>query len=130
MLIPETVFFVIGFWTLVALVLALATHEWLATRRLRNQAVKADALLQISQRIACTLELRVEKAEKHIRQLMERQGQLALSGEGRPYDLAIDLVRRGADADKLISNFGMSHGEAHLVTLMHGGRSRKQRLYI
>jgi len=52
----------------------------------------------------------------------ERLGQLELRGEGRPYDQAIALVRRGADADRLMANYGLSRGEADLVALVHGNR--------
>ena len=33
---------------------------------------------------------------------------------------AIELARRGADADKLAAQFGLSSGEAELVARMHG----------
>jgi hypothetical protein len=55
-------------------------------------------------------------------QLGERLGQMELRGEGRPYDQAIALVQRGAGSDRLMSHYGLSRGEADLVTLVHGGR--------
>jgi hypothetical protein len=65
---------------------------------------------------------RLRKLEQTGAQLGARLGQLELRGEGRPYDQAIDLVRHGADADRLVRNFGLSRGEADLVALVHGRR--------
>jgi Protein of unknown function (DUF2802) len=55
-------------------------------------------------------------------QLNDRLGQLEVRGDGRPYDHAIALVRHGADADRLVTHFGLSRGEADLVSLVHGRR--------
>lgn len=55
-------------------------------------------------------------------QLGERLGQMELRGEGRPYDQAIALVQRGAGSDRLMSHYGLSRGEADLVSLVHGRR--------
>jgi hypothetical protein len=65
---------------------------------------------------------RLRKAEATTLQLADRLGQLELRGEGRPYDQAIALVQHGADADRLVRNFGLTRGEADLVTLVHGRR--------
>jgi hypothetical protein len=65
---------------------------------------------------------RLRKAEAATVQLAERLGQLELRGEGRPYDQAIAMVQHGADADRLVRNFGLTRGEADLVTLVHGRR--------
>lgn len=65
---------------------------------------------------------RLRKLEQATGQMGERLGQLELRGEGRPYDQAIALVQRGADADRLVRNFGLSRGEADLVALVHGRR--------
>jgi Protein of unknown function (DUF2802) len=45
---------------------------------------------------------------------------LEARGAGRSYDQAIEWVRRGANPEALTENFGLSRGEADLVTLMHG----------
>jgi hypothetical protein len=65
---------------------------------------------------------RLRKAEATTLQLADRLGQLELRGEGRPYDQAIALVQHGADADRLVRNFGLTRGEADLVALVHGRR--------
>jgi Protein of unknown function (DUF2802) len=66
---------------------------------------------------------RVRRLDQLSAQVGERLGQLELRGEGRPYDQAIALVRRGGGADRLVSHYGLSRGEADLVTLLHGARS-------
>ena len=65
---------------------------------------------------------RLRRLDQVTTQMGERLGQIELRGEGRPYDQAIALVRRGADAERLISNYGLSRGEADLVALVHGRR--------
>lgn len=65
---------------------------------------------------------RLRKTEQTYAQLADRLGQLELRGEGRPYDQAIAMVRHGADADRLVRNFGLTRGEADLVELVHGRR--------
>jgi hypothetical protein len=65
---------------------------------------------------------RLRKAEQQMQQLQDRLGFIELRNEGRAYDQAINLARRGADATKLVSDFGMSQGEADLVSLLHGRR--------
>lgn len=65
---------------------------------------------------------RLRRLDQVTAQMAERLGQLELRGEGRPYDQAIALVRRGADAERLISHYGLSRGEADLVALVHGRR--------
>lgn len=46
----------------------------------------------------------------------------AMPGDGA-LDQAIECARRGADADKLAEQFGLSSGEAELVARMHGQKS-------
>ncbi len=65
---------------------------------------------------------RLRRLDQITGQMGERLGQLELRGEGRPYDQAIALVRRGADAGRLMTNYGLSRGEADLVALVHGSR--------
>ena len=66
---------------------------------------------------------RVRRLDQVCTQMTERLGQLELRGDGRPYDQAIALVRRGADAERLIRNFGLSRGEADLMTRLHRRRA-------
>ena len=65
---------------------------------------------------------RLRRLDQVSTQLNDRLGQLEVRGDGRPYDHAIALVRHGADADRLVTHFGLSRGEADLVSLVHGCR--------
>jgi len=62
---------------------------------------------------------RLRRLDQVTLQMGERLGQLELRGEGRPYDEAIALVRRGGDAERLISSYGLRRGGADLVALVH-----------
>jgi hypothetical protein len=118
---------VTGAWALVGLVVLFA--EWRAVRHLRRrqrESERALALLTKQTESAVAMSVRVgqrlRRAERLLAWACERVGQLELRNEGRSYDQAIELVRRGADAGRLMSNLGLSRGEAELVTLLHGQR--------
>src|SRR5262245_26453104 len=57
--------------------------------------------------------------------LAQRLGQLELAVESRSYEQAIGCAERGEEAERLISCFGLTEGEANLVTLLHGERARR-----
>jgi hypothetical protein len=59
-----------------------------------------------------TLESDAESFGDRIRLVELRSG-------SRSFDEAIDFARRGADANKLAEQFGLSGGEADLVTRLH-----------
>lgn len=118
---------VIGAWTLVALAgLIVLGAEWRGVRRLRRtQRETEQALAQLHKRTntALTSTVRVDRRikllEKQSAWAAERIGQLEVRNEGRSYDEAITLARGGANPDRLMTNFGLSRGEADLVALMH-----------
>lgn len=100
-----------------------------SVRRARRELALASAQLEILRRevaaataVAVRAGERLRKVENATNQMGDRLGQLELRGEGRPYDQAIALVQRGADAERLVRNFGLSRGEADLVALVHGRR--------
>jgi len=66
---------------------------------------------------------RIERHGQQIERLAERIGQLELRSESRPYEQAINLAARGGGAERLISYFGLTEGEASLVRLLHGRSS-------
>jgi len=117
-------------WLAVALAgLGVLFAEWRAVRRLRRtqrESERALTLLTKQTESAVAMSVRVSqrlrRAERLLAWSCERVGQLELRNEGRSYDQAIDMVRRGADAGRLISNLGLTRGEAELVTLLHGRR--------
>jgi hypothetical protein len=57
--------------------------------------------------------------------LGERVGQLELATEERSFEQAIGCAERGEEAERLISCFGLTEGEANLVTLLHGERAHR-----
>jgi hypothetical protein len=72
--------------------------------------------------------LLADRSRADLAQIGERLGQLELATEERSYEQAITSAERGEDADRLISCFGLTEGEAKLVTLLHGDRQRAPRL--
>jgi uncharacterized protein DUF2802 len=84
------------------------------------EALKAD--LAASTGIGIRAGERLRRLDQLSSQINERLGQLELRGEGRPYDQAIALSQRGADAGRLMSHYGLTRGEADLVSLVHGRR--------
>jgi hypothetical protein len=84
------------------------------------EALKAD--LAAATGIGIRAGERLRRLDQLSTQMSERLGQIELRGEGRPYDQAIALSQRGADAGRLMSHYGLSRGEADLVSLVHGRR--------
>jgi hypothetical protein len=113
-----------------AISVSFAAFFWYSQRQLRRRQAGLEAdLLRLKREVEAATGIsvrvgeRLRKAEAQAKAAGERLGQLELRGEGRPYDQAIDLARRGAGVDNLIRNFGLSRGEADLVALLHGRRS-------
>jgi hypothetical protein len=100
--------------------------------RARRQAGRLEALEEelavLRAEVAATAGIgarvgeRLRRLDQVSAQMNDRLGQLEVRGDGRPYDHAIALVRHGADADRLVTHFGLSRGEADLVSLVHGRR--------
>jgi hypothetical protein len=63
---------------------------------------------------------RVKRVEQEYSTVSDRVDQVELRGTAQSFDLAIDSARRGADPGKLTQQFGLSRGEAELVTRLHG----------
>ncbi len=114
-----------------AVALLAGTVLWLAgrSRRLTNrlEALQSEleglrAEVSATAGIGARVGERLRRLDQVSAQLNDRLGQLEVRGDGRPYDHAIALVRHGADADRLVSHFGLSRGEADLVSLVHGRR--------
>ena len=89
----------------------------LAAIELGFEALKVD--LATSSGIGVRAGERLRRLYQLAGQMNERLGQLELRGEGRPYDQAIALSQHGADADRLMSEYGLSRGEADLLSLVH-----------
>jgi hypothetical protein len=63
---------------------------------------------------------RVRRIEQEYSSVAERVDLVELRGTAQSFDQAIDSARRGADPGKLTQQFGLSRGEADLVTRLHG----------
>ena len=63
---------------------------------------------------------RVKRIEQEYSTVSDRVDQVELRGAAQSFDLAIDSARRGADPVRLTQQFGLSRGEADLVTRLHG----------
>jgi hypothetical protein len=66
-----------------------------------------------------------QRGREDLRRLGERLGQIELAIEARSYEQAIDCAERGEESARLISCFGLTEGEADLVTLLHGDASKR-----
>lgn len=65
--------------------------------------------------------------EGQIRQQNDKQHQLGRQGpDANSMKQAIELARKGATTEELISICGLSHGEAELLVMMHRSRSEQQ----
>lgn len=67
---------------------------------------------------------RLKHVEKESAGLGEQVARLEARGAPRRIDAAIDSARRGAEPHKLSERFGLSEGEAALVTRLHGRGKR------
>jgi hypothetical protein len=112
---------------LLGLLLALAALR--AARLLHERSVGVEASLasvrRELERIASAsikIERRLKRFEQETSDSAERLAQIELRGAGQCIDQAIDYARRGADPAKLSQHFGLSRGEADLVTRLHGRR--------
>ena len=92
-----------------------------AGAKAQSQAESQDRLLR--QAHAQTL-ARLQRVERENAKIADRMSLVEFRGDGRSIDQAIDFARRGADPDKLAAKFGLSRGEADLVTKLHGRAAR------
>ena len=117
-------------WILGSAAGALLLYELLAVAPLRRQMAKlarSQAAVDQGYEAATRLTVRLINTERRngqqLKRLEERLGHLELRGEGRPYEQAISLAAQGEDTARLVSCFGLTAGEASLVSLLHGGRA-------
>lgn len=117
---------------IVAAILALAAAGFAlhGARQLRARNETLQCSLGAVQRefeLATAMALRagrsVRRLEAENTRLSDRLGLIELRCETRPYDQAIDSARRGADPMQLTQQFGLSQGEADLLSRLHGRSS-------
>ena len=109
--------------------IALATYELVFVRPLRRRArasTERCSALEQSAKETMGLVVRMVNGERRLRgelnRLGERIGQLELRSEVRSFEQAISLAEKGEQAARLVSCFGLTEGEASLVSLLHGDR--------
>ena len=100
----------------------------LRVRRLRRRALSyeraLDSMHEAMQEFAKRLKQDRERANAQLVRLEERIAQLNLRTDARPYEQAIALAEHGAEQKSLSRTLGLTQGEAKLVSLLHGGRTR------
>ena len=108
-----------------SVVAALCAQRALRGWRARCLAVESSlAALRRELELAASISLksgrRVKRTEQECSAIADRVAQLELRGAAQSFDQAIDSARRGADPGKLARQFGLSSGEADLVSRLHG----------
>lgn len=70
-------------------------------------------------------DLRILEQDTRLRELIEKMETLhSENGAHQPYHAAIERARRGADAEELVAEFGLSLSEADLLARLHGKAAR------
>ncbi len=102
-----------------------------ANARLRANCVTLEsrmAALSREMELVASISVRTGRQVKRIEHeysgVAERVEQVEQRGPAQAFDQAIDSARRGEDPGKLAQLFGLSRGEAELVTRLHGRKKR------
>ena len=112
----------LGFFGLVSALVAIrASRSWQARCLSVESSVAAVRReLELVASISMKTGRRVNRVEQEYSGVADRVDQVELRGAAQSFDQAIDSARRGADPVKLTQQFGLSRGEADLVTRLHG----------
>jgi hypothetical protein len=106
---------------LVALLAAGEIRRWRARCvSLESSLASLRRELELASSINTKTGRRVRRIEQECASVAERVDRFELRGNGQFFDQAIDSARRGVDPGKLAQQFGLSCGEAELVTRLHG----------
>ncbi|HMI75766.1 MAG TPA: DUF2802 domain-containing protein [Steroidobacteraceae bacterium] len=110
---------------LCAMLAAFVTSR--SNRRLAARCVEVESSLaamgrELEQLASTSLKTgrRVKLFEQEYAGVADRVVLLELRGSAQSFDQAIDSARRGTDPGRLTQQFGLSSGEADLVTRLHG----------
>ncbi len=102
----------------------------LRMRRLRRRTLAyeraLDTLHESVQAMAARLTEERRRSTAQLVRVEERIAQLNLRTDARPYEQAIALAEHGAEQTSLSRTLGLTQGEAELVSLLHGNRSRQR----
>ena len=117
---------------LAILVIYDVVYVWPIHRRISSLADRCNVLERTLSGVLDSLAERVATLEQRSREdvgrLGERVGQLEMATDSRSYEQAITSAEHGEEAARLIACFGLTEGEADLVRLLHGDRSRRAEL--
>jgi hypothetical protein len=98
-----------------------ANRRW----RMRCDAIESSLAamrreLELMASISVKTGRRVKRVEHEFAGVADRIEVVEMRGSAQSFDQAIDSARRGTDPGKLTQQFGLSRGEADLVTRLHG----------
>jgi Protein of unknown function (DUF2802) len=112
----------LGFSGLVsALLMIRAVRGWRARCLIVESSLAAvHRELELTASISVKTGRRLKRIEQEYAGVADRVDQVELRGAAPSFDRAIDSARHGADPGKLTRQFGLSRGEADLVTRLHG----------
>ena len=112
----------LGFSGLIAALFAiLAERGWRARcLALESSLAAVRREVELAASISVKTGRRVQRIEHEYSGVADRVDQVELRGAAQSLEQAIDSARRGADPGKLAQQFGLSRGEADLVTRLHG----------
>jgi hypothetical protein len=107
--------------TLAVLVMSRALRGW----RARCQSLEASVAamrreFELMASVSLKTARRVKRIEHEYAAVADRVELVELRGSAQSFDLAIASARRGIDPDRLTQQFGLSRGEADLVSRLHG----------
>jgi len=95
-----------------------------SSRKLRQAEARIEILTESLNAIcsgAVGVDQRVNRLERHGRALESRQENVeSLQKSDRPYPQAIEMVQKGATAERLIDELELSRSEADLLFTLHG----------
>jgi hypothetical protein len=112
-----------------AALMALLVSRSNSRLRLRCEAVESSLAatrreLELLSSISLKTGRRVKRFEREYAGVTDRVALVELRGSTQSFDQAIDSARRGTDPGRLTEQFGLSRGEADLVTRLHGRRKK------
>jgi hypothetical protein len=112
----------LGFAGLVAALFTIRSLRDWRTRCLTLESSLAAVRreLELAASISVKTGRRVQRIEHEYSGVADRVDQVELRGTAQSFEQAIDSARHGADPGKLAQQFGLSRGEADLVTRLHG----------
>jgi hypothetical protein len=117
---------------LAVLVVYDVVYVWPIHRRITKLAERCAGFERSLGGLVGELVARVDASDYRGREdlgrLGERLGQLELATDEPSYEQAIGYAARGEDSARLIACFGLTEGEAELVTLLHGDATRRREL--